>query len=85
MLEEKASEWFDLEGNSPYMLLVCPVAEQKRNSNKKHVQIDSNNNLKAGCTGDSKISAVTHVDFSARVQTVNCENNKKVSSAHIML
>ena len=77
VLEEKASEWFDLEGNSPYMLLVCPVAEKKRNSTKKNVQIDSNNNLKSGCTGDSQISAVTHVDFSARVQTVNCENNEK--------
>ena len=33
--------------------------------------------MKSGCTGDSQISAVTHVDFSARVQTVNCENNEK--------
>jgi carbamoyltransferase len=46
VLEEKCSEWFDLDRESPYMLLVCQVRP------------------------DRKIPAVTHVDGSARVQTV---------------
>ncbi len=46
-LEERASEWFDIDRASPYMLLVCQVREGK------------------------KIPAVTHVDGSARLQTVN--------------
>jgi carbamoyltransferase len=45
-LEEKASEWFDIDRESPYMLLVCPVREGR------------------------EIPAVTHVDGSARLQTV---------------
>jgi len=51
VLEEKASEWFDLDVESPYMLLVCQVREGR------------------------EIPAVTHVDGSARVQTVRREQN----------
>src|SRR5271169_1295331 len=47
VLEDKASEWFELEGESPYMLLVAQVREGKR-----------------------QIPSVTHVDNSARIQTV---------------
>jgi carbamoyltransferase len=47
VLEEKATEWFELGQESPYMLLTAPVKEDKR-----------------------MIPAVTHVDYSARVQTV---------------
>jgi carbamoyltransferase len=50
VLEDKCAEWFELEGTSPYMLLVAQVRETKRT-----------------------IPAVTHVDHSARIQTVNRE------------
>jgi carbamoyltransferase len=50
VLEDKCAEWFDIEGTSPYMLLVAQVREDKRT-----------------------IPAVTHVDHSARIQTVNRE------------
>jgi len=52
VLAGKAAEWFDLRGESPYMLLTAPVKEGRRT-----------------------IPAVTHVDFSARVQTVRPEDN----------
>jgi carbamoyltransferase len=51
VLAEKASEWFDIDRESPYMLLVCQVQEGKR------------------------IPAVTHVDGSARLQTVARESH----------
>ena len=68
VLRERASEWFDLEDESPYMLLVAPVA-------KKHTrELTAEENKKFGLekllTLRSTIPAVTHVDYSARVQTV---------------
>jgi carbamoyltransferase len=52
VLEDKVSEWFELEQPSPYMLLVAQVREDRRT-----------------------IPSVTHVDGSARIQTVNREQN----------
>lgn len=73
VLEEKCTEYFDID-KSPYMLLVAQVNENKR---------VFENNDEIGLTGldllkrqRSCIPAVTHVDYSARVQTVNCEQNK---------
>ncbi|MEN8151783.1 MAG: carbamoyltransferase [Planctomycetota bacterium] len=70
-LEEKAGEWFDLDRPSPYMLLVAPVKEERRRAVSE-----------AGASGldrlrvvRSEIPAVTHVDDSARIQTVNGETN----------
>jgi carbamoyltransferase len=51
-LADKCAEWFDIDCDSPYMLLVAPVRENKRT-----------------------IPAVTHVDHSARIQTVTREQN----------
>ena len=72
-LEEKAADYFDLDRASPYMLLVAPVRESKRRGltpeEKKRSGLDA---LK---TVRSEIPAVTHVDHSARVQTVNYEDN----------
>lgn len=76
VLIEKTSEYFDLDVESPYMLLVAPV--------KKDRQIEMN--LTDFSQGDddlmavvnqprSDIPAVTHVDYSARIQTVNSEDN----------
>jgi len=63
---EKVSEWFDLEIKSPYMLLVSEVNKDK--------QIKSPNIKKLTYTR-SKIPSVTHVDYTARVQTVHKETN----------
>ena len=68
VLRERANEWFDLSEESPYMLLVAPVA-------KKHCrELTSEERQKFGLakllTLRSTIPAVTHVDYSARVQTV---------------
>jgi carbamoyltransferase len=68
VLWERTTEWFDLSEESPYMLLVAPVA-------KKHCrELMTEENQKFGLerllTLRSTIPAVTHVDYSARVQTV---------------
>ena len=73
VLEEKSDEYFDLNQESPYMLLVAPVKESVRNnvtSNEK--ELHGINKL---FSIRSKIPAVTHVDYSARVQTVSKDDN----------
>lgn len=67
VLEREASNWFDMKKSSPYMLFVAPVALDKR--------YDAGTLLPAGLKQRlererSLISAVTHVDYSARVQTI---------------
>ena len=72
VLREATSEWFDLECESPYMLLVAPVAQSKRRA------LTSDEEKRFGMekllTVRSTIPAVTHVDHSARVQTVGTEH-----------
>jgi len=72
VLEEKAGEYFELTSSSPYMLLVAPVKEDKITSNSKEVQQRGFDQLKIK---RSDIPAVTHVDYSARVQTVSEKNH----------
>lgn len=72
VLEEKAGDFFDLKSKSPYMLLVAPVKEDKiepasRQNGKKGIE-----KLKIR---RSVIPAITHVDYSARVQTVSPKTN----------
>lgn len=75
VLSEHASEWFDLDGDSPYMLLVADVQKDKQvpmtEEQKKLFGIERLN------VPRSKIPAVTHVDNSARIQTVHLETNAK--------
>ncbi len=73
-LEKRAGDWFDLDGPSPYMLLVAPVLSQHRNAENPAARPQSSDDLTPR-TEHSSIPAVTHVDFSARVQTVNAETN----------
>ncbi len=70
VLREDLSDWFQTKNESPYMLLVSKVAE-KRIVNKDILK-SKNLNLKR-----SEIPAVTHVDLSARVQTVDKNINNK--------
>ena len=68
VLEETMNEYFDLDAPSPYMLLVSPVQESIRKTNKKNKNIDV---IKEVNEVRSTIPAVTHVDYSARIQTVD--------------
>jgi len=75
VLAEDASEWFDLRGASPYMLLVASVAEKHR------ISVPDGAERPAGLAAlkvlRSTIPAVTHVDLSARVQTVDRKYHPK--------
>ncbi|MFN9705692.1 MAG: carbamoyltransferase [Planctomycetota bacterium] len=76
VLRERASEYFDIapQHDSPYMLIVAPVRAEKRKP------------VEAGAVGLDKLKqlrsvvpAVTHVDFSARLQTVDGERNPRLA------
>jgi carbamoyltransferase len=68
VLQERVSEYFELDRESPYMLLVAPVAQaQRRNLT---VEEQKRFGMEKLLTVRSTIPAVTHVDFSARVQTI---------------
>ena len=75
VLYENVAEWFELDEASPYMLLVADVAEKHRvamtDEQKALFGIDKLN------VPRSSIPAVTHVDYSARVQTVHPETNPR--------
>ena len=77
VLLEDAKEYFELDGESPYMLLVEKVCSNKRVAS--HVQSDlqkfNNNMLEIVKQKRSDIPAVTHVDYSARIQTVTEDRN----------
>lgn len=68
VLAERAAEYFELDRPSPYMLLVAPVkAEQRRGGSPDDEKLFG---LEKLLTVRSSIPAVTHVDYSARVQTI---------------
>lgn len=75
VLRERVSDYFELDADSPYMLLVAPVRESRRkqttNTERSLWGIDLLNVQR------SDIPAVTHVDYSARVQTVHRETNPR--------
>lgn len=68
VLRERVSDWFDLDSESPYMLLVAPVAKSRRREMTPEEQ--KLFGLRKLLTIRSTLPAVTHVDYSARVQTV---------------
>ena len=75
VLAEKVQEWFEIDTESPYMLMVAGVREDKRipmtEEQKKLFGIDLLNIPR------SQIPAITHVDYSARIQTVHAETNPR--------
>ncbi len=75
ILSERVADCFELDQPSPYMLLVAPVREtlRKNGGNKKHAD-DFLARLKEP---RSTLPAITHVDYSARVQTVSEEDNPR--------
>lgn len=72
VLADRAGEWFELDGASPYMLLVAPVAARLRRPPPEAAA-----GLERLRHPHSEIPAVTHVDYSARVQTVDAETNPR--------
>ena len=74
VLAEEVSNYFDLNVDSPYMLLVADVKKEKQKSvageSKNYFGLDKLKVIR------SEIPAVTHVDYSARIQTVHQETNK---------
>ncbi len=77
VLAERASEWFELDRPSPYMLLVAPVREDKRLPGTEGDAPESTDLLERVNRPRSQVPAVTHVDFSARVQTVHRETSPR--------
>lgn len=75
VLREDVSDWFELSTDSPYMLLVADVVENRRRQMTEQEQalfgIDKLN------VARSDIPAVTHVDYSARIQTVHKDTNPR--------
>lgn len=75
VLREDVNEWFEFDGDSPYMLMVANVQQDKRlpvpDAEKSLFGIDK---LKVA---RSQIPAVTHVDYSARIQTVTADTNPR--------
>lgn len=73
VLREDVSDWFEIDSDSPYMLMVADVVEKRRRQMSAEEQalfgIDKLNIQR------SEIPAVTHVDYSARIQTVHEETN----------
>jgi carbamoyltransferase len=75
VLREDLADWFEMDCDSPYMLLVADVAQRRRQAMSDAQQqlfgIDKLN------VPRSEIPAVTHVDYSARIQTVHRETNPR--------
>ncbi|HSB28590.1 MAG TPA: carbamoyltransferase [Pyrinomonadaceae bacterium] len=71
---ERVSEWFDLDADSPYMLLVAHVTPSRRRELTEAERRLSGFEKLNACRSD--IPAVTHIDYSARVQTVRRETNR---------
>lgn len=75
VLAEKATEYFDIVDESPYMLVVSPVAQGIRKAiSAEHSALTGIDLLKVV---RSELPAITHVDYSARVQTVDRERNPR--------
>ena len=72
---DKVSEWFDIDRRSPYMLIVAPVRDEKRKAmtedQEKLFGIDKLN------VARSELPAITHVDYSARIQTIHPDTNPR--------
>jgi carbamoyltransferase len=75
VIRERVSEWFDIDCDSPYMLLVADVEEtRKRIMTQEETALFGIEKLNVV---RSEIPAVTHVDYSARIQTVHAESNPR--------
>ena len=75
VLHERVSDYFDIDHDSPYMLFVAEINSSHRlDINNKDNNLSGTEKLKVP---RSKLPAITHVDFSARIQTVNKDTNQR--------
>jgi carbamoyltransferase len=75
VLREDVADWFELDGDSPYMLLVADVVKSRRRAmTEEESQLFGIAKLNVP---RSEIPACTHVDYSARIQTVHRETNPR--------
>ena len=73
VLREDVAEWFELADDSPYMLMVADVVERRRRKmSEEEERLFGIDKLKVP---RSDVPAITHVDYSARIQTVHGETN----------
>ena len=78
VLEERVSDYFEMDQPSPYMLLVAPVQTSRRvEATPEQEMLFGTEKLKVP---RSDVPAITHVDYSARVQTVDSERNPRYHS-----
>lgn len=79
VLEEEVGKYFELDSESPYMLLVENVREERRFpfEVEDYLERESDDMIKVVNQKRSDIPAVTHVDYSARIQTVNRKRNQQ--------
>lgn len=75
VLREHLEDWFELSADSPYMLLVAPVTPARRRPSapKERTALG----LEMLNQPRSEVPAVTHVDYSARIQTVHADTNPR--------
>lgn len=75
VLSECAKDWFELDGSSPYMSFVCAIRPDKR----KKISLEESelNGIDKLDVVRSVVPAVTHIDYSARVQTVHTATNQR--------
>ncbi len=74
IIKEKVSEWFELKKESPYMLIVSKILENRKIKNKN---INNTFGIDRLNLKRSSVPAITHVDYSARIQTVTKKTNPK--------
>ena len=79
VLEEKSQEYFDLDSPSPYMLLVAPVCKTIRITPSEEDQMAQKDPdlLKRVRIKRSSLPAITHVDYSSRIQSVSKDRNDR--------
>ena len=79
VIKERVKDYFKMETESPYMLIVAPVKEDiRRKPNQEEVQsMKSENLLERVTICRSTVPAITHIDYSARVQTVSEARNER--------
>jgi carbamoyltransferase len=75
VMAERVAQWFELDRPSPYMLIVAPVKAELRNAMTG--EQEAMFGIEKLNVPRSRIPAVTHVDYSARVQTIHRETNPR--------
>jgi carbamoyltransferase len=75
VLRDRVADWFELDHDSPYMLLVADVVKPKRRPMSEQQQVLFG--IEKLNVPRSDIPAVTHIDYSARIQTVHKDTNPR--------